>query len=339
MNTINAKIALIILLLGTACTVPDDRIVIGGVLPLTGDFALYGNDEVKAVALFMHEHEGYRFVPEDTESAPRKAVTATRKLLRADNPDVILTTASPSALAIQPITNEHKVPVFVAGVNPDVANGFMLQNLPTSEQYIERVVADMQEKGVQRVGMIYRNDGLGLPAFTAMKKHFKGELFAEASSVEERDYRSIITKVASNNPEVFFVVSGGKSLGSLIKQIRTLHGDIPIYSTIEVNYEDAAEGAGDAYHTIIYSDVGVDYEQSRLEAFRDAYLAMHNSEPSLDSIVAYNAMLFIHQCRAYVDTEDFFTCIQTAEIEGLTGKLRIDNNLVDYTKVLEIKKI
>jgi branched-chain amino acid transport system substrate-binding protein len=319
-------------------------IKIGAILPLTGDLAEYGKDELSALDLFIEEwnkrnEKKIKLLVEDSKSDPKEAISALNKLL-LEKPKIFLTLGSSISLALQPVINEKQIPTITVAANPKTANGYMIQNLPTSNDYVNLISEEILVKNVTKLGLIFRNDELGKGVRDSLvyKLKEKVEIIEEAVSPDETDFRTLITKIKSKNPEAIFILHTGKKLGLLISQIRNLMGDIIIYSTLEVNYPEVKETAGANYYNIKYSDLNVDYNQPNLKTFKENYVAKFNREPSLDSILAYNEMLILSSCLDY-EKESLLRCLFGVKIDGLTGQLSVLDNRIDYSKSILIKEI
>jgi len=327
-------IILITLLISTiACTSPsDETFTIGAVLTLTGDFSVYGEEHLNSINLFLENKEDMTLVLEDSQTESKAALSALRKI-QLKNPDILLTYGSSISLALQPIINEKKLPTITIAANPDTAKGQMIQNLPTSDDYVIGVV---KELNAERVGIIYRNDDWGIAVKEAFKEKFEGTTFEEASDPKEQDFKTIITKIKSKNPDALFVVHTDQKLGILIKQIRVLMGNILISSSYEISYPDVKETAGEHFNNIIYSDLNTDLENQAFRKFRNAYLEKYGSEPSVDAIVGYNAMIMIDKCKK---ENELLKCLTTNEFDGITGKIKVKNNRVDYSSSMVLKKV
>ena len=115
-------------------------------------------------------------------------------------------------------------------------------------------------------------------------------------------------------------------------------GNIPIYSTPEINYPEVKETAGSGFYNIKYSNLNIDYNRSDLKIFKDQYISRNNREPSLDSVLGYNAMIFLSNCLSYTK-ENLLKCLSEVKINGMTGPLSISNNRVDYSESMVINEI
>jgi len=321
-----------------------EPIKIGAILPLTGDFAEYGKDELSALELFIEEWNSkndkkIKLLVEDSRTDPKEAVSALNRLL-LENPKVFLTVGSSISLALQPIINEKQIPTIAVAANPDTAKGFMIQNNPTADDYVNLVAEEILAKNIKKVGLILRNDDFGKAIRESLVGKLKGktEIYEELVSPEESDFRTPVTKIKSKNPEVIFIAHTGKKLGLLVSQVRNLLGNIPIYANLEVSYPEVKEAAGASYHNIKYSDLNVDYNQPDLKTFKEKYVAKFNKEPSLDSILAYNEMLILSNCLGY-EKVALLNCLLGTKVNGLTGPLSILNNRIDYSKSMVMKEI
>jgi branched-chain amino acid transport system substrate-binding protein len=324
--------------------IATEPIKIAAILPLTGDLAEYGEDELASFRLFIDDwnkknDKKIELFIEDSKSDPKQAISAFNKLLAFTKPKFILTLGSSISLAIQPLANEKQIPVVTVAANPQVAQGYMIQNLPTTDDYVSLNVKDMLNRKLTKVGFIFRNDDLGKGARESFIKKLNGKItiIEEPVLVDETDFRTAITKIKSEKPEAIFVIHTGKKLGLLISQIRTIMGNVPIYSTLEVNYPEVKETAGSAFYNIKYTDLNVDYTTPTLKIFKNKYTTANNKEPSVDSILGYNSMILVSNC---LNTkENPLQCLFETKIEGLTGLLSMSNNKVNYLDSMIIKEV
>ncbi|PIN74554.1 hypothetical protein COV18_06665 [Candidatus Woesearchaeota archaeon CG10_big_fil_rev_8_21_14_0_10_37_12] len=335
----------LLLLLSVACgnTEKTNEIHIAGLLPLTGDFALYGTDEAAIADFFVEEwnrdHElKLNFFVEDTQSNARVAVSALQKLLVQES-DVVIITPAPAALAVQSVLNENRILSFAVDVNPNLAKGYMVQNWPTSDEYAKQTIAEMRRKNHTKMGLIYRNDELGSSVKDSIIALFDGDLFVEATDPETKDFRAQITKISAKTPDAIFIIGSGATLGLAIKQIRAIMGNITIYSGPEIGYPDVQESTGEDFHNIVYADLNFDYTQPKLKAFKEKYVAHFGREPSPDSIVGYNAIVLFTSCIPFESKEALLTCVKNTEVEGLTGKVSVKNNLIDYSEIMTLQTV
>jgi len=319
-------------------------IKIGAILPLTGDFAEYGKDELSALELFVEEWNSknnvkIKLLVEDSRTDPKEAISALNRLL-LENPKVFLTVGSSISLSLQPIINEKQIPTIAVAVNPDIAKGFMIQNNPTADDYVNLVAQEILKKNFKKIGLILRNDDFGKAIRESLTEKIKNkvEIIEELVSTEEFDFRTPVTKIKSKNPDVVFVSHVSKKLGLIIFQIRNLMGNIPIYANLEVSYPEVKEAAGASYYNIKYSDLNIDYNQPDLKTFKEKYVLKFNKEPSLDSILAYNEMLILSNCLSY-EKGDLLNCLLKTSVNGLTGPLSILNNRIDYSESMVMKEI
>lgn len=334
------------LILITACSqsptgqvVREETTDVALLLPLTGTLGQYGRDELNAVKLFIEDEslkKNARFdiSLEDTSSNSKQAVSAYKKI-KLSNPDVMLTIGSAPSLALQPLTNKDELVTFVVGANPDLAKGYMIQNLATSKDYVSGIINELELRGNPSVGILNVNNDFGNAVARQFKMNYDAVLITETFNDGDTSLKTQISKIKNTNSQAIFLVGSGKSLGNAIRQIRELAGNMTIYSTPEINYEDVSEVAGEGFYNIVYSDISADYTSGELKEFRDKYFEKFGSEPSYDSVLAYNAMLIINECAG----KDLYACITANEFDILTGTTRIVNNRIDFSESMVVKKI
>ena len=80
------------------------------------------------------------------------------------------TTLSPEITIAPAITNKEKIPVLAVGVNPEIPKGFMIQSWPSSNDYAIKISEESKVDNIKKLGVIYRNDDLGIAAKEAQKR-------------------------------------------------------------------------------------------------------------------------------------------------------------------------
>ena len=236
---------------------------IGVMESLTGPGETYGNVAVQAKNMAVEEINAaggingrpLELIVEDSKCSAQDSITAYRKLTDVDGVKIILgTSCSGAMLGAAPLAEEDGVVLFSGlATNPDIAN---------AGDYIFRTAMNDLQVGIDTGNVLWADGIRSLATITESTDYAEGVrrtsvdhfeklggqvVAAESYSSEVTDFRSQLSKLISANPDALHVAAQGEfSGGTIVKQVRELGYEGPIYSEIVVIGATALEIAGDA---------------------------------------------------------------------------------------------
>ena len=113
----------------TRPTLPENTVVIGAVLPLSGPVAFLGEGTVNGLKLAEeHANAGkwgtspimLRVLAADGAGIPRTSIGAYRKLTDSDGARIVITTLSGVSMALKPLADQEGVLLFANASHPDI---------------------------------------------------------------------------------------------------------------------------------------------------------------------------------------------------------------------------
>ena len=241
----------------------DEPFRVGVMESLTGPGETYGTVAVQAKQLAVEEINAaggingrmLELVVEDSKCSAQDAITAYNKLTDVDGVRIILgTSCSGAMLGAAPLAEADGVILFSGlATNPDIAH---------AGDYIFRTSMNDLQLGID-TGNVIRADGAqrlatitettdyaeGVRRTTAEQfVSLGGEIVAEERYASDvTDFRSQLTKIVNANPDAVHIAAQSEfSGGTVVKQIRELGYDGPLYSEIVPVGATALEVAGDA---------------------------------------------------------------------------------------------
>ncbi len=241
----------------------DEPFRIGIMESLTGPGETYGNVALQAKQMAVDEINAaggingrmLEIIVEDSKCAAQDSITAYNKLTDVDGVKIILgTSCSGAMLGAAPLAEADGVILFSGlATNPDIAN---------AGDYIFRTAMSDLQLGIDTGNALIADGIHHLATITETTDYAEGvrrttvERFEELGGhvvAEERyatdvtDFRSQLTKLISANPDAIHIASQGEfSGGTIVKQIRELGYEGPLYSEIVPVGATALEVAGDA---------------------------------------------------------------------------------------------
>ena len=241
----------------------DNPFVIGVMESITGPGETYGNVAVQAKEMAVDEINAaggingreLKLVVEDSKCAAQDAITAYNKLTDVDGVKIILgTSCSGAMLGVAPLAEADGVVLFSGlATNPDIAN---------AGDYIFRTAMSDQQVGIDTGNVMWADGARTVSTMTEATDYAEGvrrtsvaqfEKLGGTVAAEERyasditDFRTQLTKLINANPDALHIAAQSEFTGgTIIKQLRELGYDGPVYSEIVPVGATALEIAGDA---------------------------------------------------------------------------------------------
>ena len=258
-----AAVLAVLMLAALACGEGDDTYTIGVMESLTGPGETYGNVALQSKQLAVDEINAaggingrmLELIVEDSKCNAQDSITAYNKLTDVDGVKIILgTSCSGAMLGAAPRAEEDGVILFSGlATNPDIAN---------AGDYIFRTAMSDLQLGIDTGNVLWADGIRSLATMTETTDYAEGvrrttvEQFEKrggAVVAEERygsdvtDFRSQLTKLINANPDAIHIASQSESSGgTIVKQVRELGYEGPLYSEIVPVGATALEVAGEA---------------------------------------------------------------------------------------------
>lgn len=224
----------------TAVNVPSQTIKVGVVLPLTGSEAAFGEIERNSFQLALDEINGkggikgkkIELIFEDDTGKPDVGRSAVEKLISQDKVSV-LTGGYSSAVSIgvTALAQQKNVPFLVTTGSADEITekgySYVFRINPPASEYPEAVTSFLQEVAKPKTAVIlYENTSFGQSSSKSFEGNLKNlgiqVLLKEAYNANAVDFKPILTRVKSMNPELIYMVSYVMDAALLMRQSKEL---------------------------------------------------------------------------------------------------------------------
>ena len=242
---------------------PAEPFRIGAMDALTGPAETYGNPIIQAKQLAVEEINAaggingrmLELIPEDSKCAAQDAITAYNKLTDVDGVKIILgTTCSGAMLGAAPLAeSEGVIMLSASATSPDIA---------TAGDYIFRTAINDNQLGIDTGNTLIADDIHHLATITESTDYAEGARRTTVARLEElgghvvagesytsdiTDFRSQLTKLISSQPDGIYLAAQQEfSAGTIMKQLRELGFEGPIYSETVATGPEALQIAGEA---------------------------------------------------------------------------------------------
>ncbi len=241
----------------------DEPYRIGVMESLTGPGETYGTVANQAKQLAVDEINAaggvngrmIELVVEDSKCGAQDAITAYNKLTDVDGVKIILgTSCSGAMLGAAPLAEGDGVVLFSGlATNPDIA---------TAGDYIFRTSMSDAQLGVDTGNLMWADGIRNVATMTELTDYAEGVRRTTATQFEKRggqiigeeryasdvtDFRTQLTKLLTADPDAIHIAAQSEfSGGTVVKQLRELGYDGPVYGEVVVVGATALEIAGDS---------------------------------------------------------------------------------------------
>ena len=241
----------------------DEPFRIGVMESVTGAGETYGVMAVQAKQMAVDEINAaggingrmLEIIVEDEKCNAQDSITAYKKLTEVDGVKIILgTSCSGAMLGAAPLAEKDGVVIFSGlATNPDIAQaGDYIFRTALSDALVGIDTGNvLWVDGHRTLGMITENTDYAEGVRRTTEDRFVelgGSIVAEEHYASDvTDFRSQLTKIIGEEPDALHVSAQSEFTGgTIIKQVRELGWDGPIYTEIVAAGPTAQEIAGDA---------------------------------------------------------------------------------------------
>lgn len=263
----------------------EEEILIGGLWATSGGQAVYGDYFGQGARLAVKDINAdggvggeipLRLQVEDTQALPEPAVQAFQGMVGQDV-SMVLSSFSSQTLALMPIANSRKIPVFNGGAQSNAlaeAGEYLYNTIPLLQNESE-ILAEylVEEEDYTKAAMIYTSDDGGRSARDSFVKAYEaagGEVVAqESGKYQGTDYRSQLTKLSNSNADVLVIGAFGQDTNNIVSQTREVGWDVPMANTSWAAIPDVL--ANPAAEGLILTSIPFNPEQGFVKRFEEEY--------------------------------------------------------------------
>lgn len=326
----------------------SDTITIGTVLSLTGEGKVWGNNTLKGANLAIEEINSKGGVlgkkleiddAGDSKSTPVGAVSAIQKMVTNNEIECIIgDVMSSNTLSIAPIAEKNKKVLlnFCVAVELSQAGDYIFRNWNSAVSDATATFEIAKQKS-NRIAILYQNDSYG----NSLKNEFakliensgKEIVLVEAFDRNSLDFKSLITKMKSDEYDGIFMASYFSEALSFIKQYLQLNGaNVPIYGTSEWQSKNLIEFIKEEYPNMVYYGYPIPPDSSNpvRRNFEEAYQKKYGESPDILSDNGYDAIYQlvygINKAGSYNATKIKEALYTLKDFEGASGTMSFDSN-------------
>ncbi len=324
-----------------------ETVKVGVSLPLTGDWAEYGDFIKKSVNMVINKAnkdggvagKKIELVIADSRGDPKESVLIAQKFV--GNPEIIAEIgdfSSSSCMAAAPIYEKASMAqVSPTASHPDFTkkgkNMFRVIGTQATEGPYNAKWA-VEGFGAKTVATVYINNDWGVAAnkyFTQAAEKLGAKVIAqEAFSPGEKDFSSVMSKIKRLNPDVLYLPVFYADGAAIMGQARRLHYKPTVLSTGSLYSEKLIEQGGKSVEGVMTS-VAYFPSNPRPEsmAFTKEFKATYNKTPNMFAAVGFDAATLVVAALKKSGAKDRASIGKA--LEGLGGLRGVTGDF-DYSK-------
>jgi branched-chain amino acid transport system substrate-binding protein len=284
----------------------DATVTLGIIQPYTGDSAYYGQYGDRAFAFAQSKYGAspagntLSFSRGDSKCTPTDAVQAGHQVL-AHKPVALLAPAcSGDTLALKPLLAAAHVPACSINLAPTITSGaphWVFRIAPSDTVTNALFAKYMKSKGVKNIGIIHDTTGYGQgndESLTAGLKAAGIRVAADASyGFSDTDYSGQIVSLKQKNVDAVYLEGYDVQVANLVKQVRSLGLDVPIYANTNAGNVTALKTGGSAMNGVIFATAFLPDWSPGAKAYTAAWIKKYHQAPDVDQTDLY-------QCAAVI---------------------------------------
>lgn len=317
---------------GTEALKSNNKIIIGAVIPLTGEVATYGESLQKGFDLYVSQNPEIVIKYFDTKSNAKGAVNAINKLQSENISFALGDATSSSTLAMAPIANKNHIILFTPIATSDKleeAGDFVFRNSPRNKKQASRAYNFLvKEKHKRNIGVVYKNSSYSTNLAKVFKEIANNNInICDINYNGTTNFRIVIEKLKKCHVDSVFIPDNYEDTARFLKQSKENKLNIDIVST-DGSYSDKlieiAKGSTDNFYLTMME---VDKNNQFYRQFVKGYKAKYNEEPNIFTAYGYEAISILSKAiklSSIKNSTEVRNQLLEKKFDSLTGTLRFD---------------
>lgn len=309
-----------------------EGIKVGVVLPLSGPVSLVGEDYKKGMDMAADEY-GVKLNYQDGKANPTDSLNAATQLYNDGN-NIIMTAFRGASISVASNFKEKKgVIVFSTTATSDSkpigdygSNFFAIGAEMLSNGSVDGVNAKNNCKNA--VTLTEQTDG-GKDKVKGFTDSFGSEkiLLSDTFLADKTDFKDIVTKVKSANPDCIFIEIKSNYFKNFMTQLGEQGISPKVYTTSYSVNKDVANSLTDSQKKLVTFSSTTIYPD---KVFTDKYFAKYNRYPNDFSLIGYEMVKMVYENQKECSSNTV-ECVsaklrQTNGRDSYVGKITIDQN-------------
>ena len=300
-------LAVVVTLSLRACDDSPDTLVVGAILPVTGNLAFLGTEEENGLRMAVDEVPGWTLVVEDSGAKTFEATVATSRLVSGLNARLLLSTTTRISRAVRDSDSRRGVPLIAFCADPGIANPdesvyrYYYDSIAEMEVLASHVARRQRElasaaSARSRVGVMY----LKIPPIEAavrdvlMPRVGPDNITLISYDITTRDFAPLVARLDGRSIGLLCVVEYGFTHAQLLAAVDDANWQAPPQIVGGMgfiwNLQNEQVPVEKLEGVEVVAPMFLLSKNSRLEAFNDRYRERYGRAPTFDAVLSYQAL-------------------------------------------------
>jgi branched-chain amino acid transport system substrate-binding protein len=315
------------------------EVKIGFINSITGPEAPIGENLTNGVDLAIEDLKkkgvAVKIVKQDDTGKPQIAMSAMEQLATGDEVAAIVGPyTSANANAVAKLAQQYKVPqVIPAAAKEEITRqgyGYVFRLNAPAHQYAQSLIdAALQFGKPKSIAFIYESTDFGMSVATAGKEYSakKGLKIVgdEAYQKGAPDYRSTLTKIKAQSPDLVFMVSYVADAILLMRQSREVGLKPQSFLGGGAGFDTAQfQGEKDISNLVFSVTQWTPESSAASREFAERYTARYGKKPTYHAACAYAAMMIVGETasKAGGDRKKIQAALASGQWTGILGDVK-----------------
>jgi branched-chain amino acid transport system substrate-binding protein len=338
----------------------QDAVKIGVVIPMTGAFAAVGREVAAGAKLYIQQHgdtvagQKIELIIRDDAGVPDNGKRLAQELIVKDKVSFLGAGATPSAMAMAPLTTEAKIAtvVMVSGTSilTERSPYYVRTSFTLGQQ--SGVIADWAiQNGSRKAVCILTDWTPGTEAAKVFERHFTeggGQVLDTLRvPLANPDFAPFLQRARDLQPDTLFVSVPAGQAGTLARQFaeRGLgKSGIKLVGTGDIVDDDDLPGTGDTFLGVVTAGFySAAHSSGTNKDYVDAYAKATGHRANFISVGGYDGVRLIYQAlektRGKTDADTVIAAMKGMKWESPRGPISIDPRTRDIVQNVYIRKV
>lgn len=331
-----AVVVLIVIVIGAVVsggnnkTASTDVVRVGVILPLSGQYAAFGESVKKSMEMSLQDlpNKNVELVFEDDQFDSKKALSAYNKLQSVDNVDMVVGLASPSLEVLKPLVNQSNELMFTVGNEASIENDNVFEIIPWAATLFKTLGQEVSGR-YKTVALVYSADWSIAQTNKAQFIQGVGNTkYVEVAIASNSDVRTEVSKMLDSGVDSYTlflpVDQGVKFIAEVEKQKGNKKIDLICDGNIELSIGDyLKKGLTEKNFEGCISTMIADTTSKEYTA---KYKQLYNAEPNFLGVYGYDSVQVISKYLAGKDKNDWKSILENKKFGymGASGNIKFD---------------
>lgn len=308
-----------------------EPIKIGLIAGLSGEYSSIGENHVKGVSLakkvYLEENPETRveLIIEDDQFDSKQGVSAYKKLVEIDKVDALINMTSPTINAIYDLAIQANIPIIQSGEQgQDPVDDNIFQMLPGNIELERELGEYVKNLGLNNIVLVYSNEPTWIRFTKAFKDGYKNELTSLELNLQEKEFRTIATKIAQMNPSVIVFLGNAEQGAILIKDLLRFIPGKPQFifdASFQAGFTNYQKILGDL--SLLDGSIVMTVKNTASENFIKLYRKEYGEDPGMAADFMYDSFMLLMQTYNF-DNKEWIKNIKNTNSEGVSGSVKFD---------------